>query len=89
MRFDSSIFWHHWDVVPWQQQLGENRVYARALEQLGFVTAWVCEHHLWHDGNFACTPNPIITNADLAHTSKNPRRTEFGTDVMPRFGEAP
>ena len=71
MRFDSSLFWHHWGRVPWQQQLEENRVYVRALEDLGFVTAWVCEHHLWHDGNFACTPNPIITNADLAaHTSK-------------------
>ena len=69
MRFDSSLFWHHWGRVPWQQQIQENRTYVQALEQLGFVTAWVCEHHFWHDGNFACTPNPILTNADLAaHT---------------------
>lgn len=70
MRFDSSIFWHHWGRVPWQQQLNENRLYVQALEQLGFTAAWVCEHHFWHDGNFACTPNPILTNADLAaHTT--------------------
>tara|TARA_Y100000588_G_scaffold374048_1_gene448661 strand:+ start:131 stop:1273 length:1143 start_codon:yes stop_codon:yes gene_type:complete len=71
MRFDSSLFWHHWGRVPWQQQLEENRIYAKALEELGFEAAWVCEHHFWHDGNFACTPNPILTNADIAaHTSR-------------------
>ncbi len=70
MRFDSSLFWHHWDRIPWQQQIEENRIYVRALEQLGFKAAWVCEHHFFHDGNFACTPNPILTNADLAsHTT--------------------
>jgi len=70
MRFDSSLFWHHWGRIPWQQQIEENRIYVRALEQLGFKAAWVCEHHFFHDGNFACTPNPILTNADLAsHTT--------------------
>ena len=73
MRFDSSLFWHHWDRVPWQQQIQENRTYAQALEQLGFSAAWVCEHHFFHDGNFACTPNPILTNADLAAHTKTIR----------------
>ena len=73
MRFDSSLFWHHWGRVPWQQQIDENRIYVRALEDLGFTTVWVCEHHFWHDGNFACTPNPILTNADLAAHTKTIR----------------
>ena len=71
MRFDSSIFWHTKQVIPWHIQVDEYREYGRALEALGFTTAWVAEHHLWHDGFFSTATNPIMTGLDIAlHTKR-------------------
>ena len=71
MRFDSSIYWHIGELVPWHQQVQEYREYGKALEELGFTTAWVAEHHLAHDGYFSTATNPILTCADIAlHTNR-------------------
>ena len=71
MRFDSSIYWHTGEVVPWHQQVQEYREFVTSLEELGFVTAWVAEHHLAHDGYFSSATNPILTGLDMAlHTKK-------------------
>ena len=72
MRFDSSIFWHTKKVIPWHIQVDEYREYGRALEALGFTTAWVAEHHLWHDGFFSTATNPIMTG--LGHSPYTPKR---------------
>ncbi len=71
MRFDSSMYWHIGELVPWHQQVQEYREYGKALEELGFTTAWVAEHHLAHDGYFSSATNPILTGADIAlHTNR-------------------
>ena len=71
MRFDSSVYWHIGEIVPWHQQVQEYREYGKALEDLGFTTAWVAEHHLAHDGYFSSATNPILTGADIAlHTNR-------------------
>jgi len=46
MRYDGSLYWHLGKRVPWTQQVSDNREYARAMEQLGFTTAWSAEHHV-------------------------------------------
>ena len=77
MRFDSSIFWHTKKVIPWHIQVDEYREYGRALEALGFTTAWVAEHHLWHDGFFSTATNPIMTGLGHSFTHQN---VEGGTE---------
>ena len=60
MRFDSSIYWHTKKVIPWHIQVDEYREYSRALEDLGFETAWVAEHHLWQrTGSFPPPPTRL------------------------------
>lgn len=73
MRFDGSLFWHPGVPTPWDKQVEENREYAKLMEHLGFTTAWSCEHHLWHDNYFACTPNSILTSLDIASHTKHLR----------------
>ena len=81
MRFDSSIFWHVGEVVPWHQQVQEYREYGKALEALGFTGAWVAEHHLWHDGFYSTATNPILTGADIALHTKNLRVGQSPTSI--------
>ena len=81
MRFDSSIFWHIGELVPWHQQVQEYREYGKALEDLGFTTAWVAEHHLAHDGYFSSATNPILTGADIALHTKRLRVGQSPTSI--------
>jgi alkanesulfonate monooxygenase SsuD/methylene tetrahydromethanopterin reductase-like flavin-dependent oxidoreductase (luciferase family) len=70
MRFDSSIFWNHLEVVPWSQQVGQARAWTQALEALGFTGAWSSEHHFMH-GVLGSPANALLAGADvLSHTSK-------------------
>ena len=73
MRFDGSLFWHPGVPTPWDKQVEENREYAKLMEHVGFTTAWSCEHHLWHDRRFACTPNSVLTCLDIASHTKHLR----------------
>ncbi len=81
MRFDSSIFWHTKKVIPWHIQVDEYREYGRALEALGFTTAWVAEHHLWHDGFFSTATNPIMTGLDIALHTKTLKVGQSPTSI--------
>jgi alkanesulfonate monooxygenase SsuD/methylene tetrahydromethanopterin reductase-like flavin-dependent oxidoreductase (luciferase family) len=84
MRFDASLFWHPFVPIPWPTQVAENREYAQALEQLGFSTAWSCEHHLWHDRNWACTPNSVLTSLDVANHTTNLRVGQSPVSIVDR-----
>ena len=81
MRFDSSIYWHTGEVIPWHKQVQEYREFTIALEDLGFTTAWVAEHHLAHDGYFSTATNPILTGADIAFHTKTLRVGQSPTSI--------
>jgi alkanesulfonate monooxygenase SsuD/methylene tetrahydromethanopterin reductase-like flavin-dependent oxidoreductase (luciferase family) len=69
MRFDASMFWHHYRAVPWHQQVDQSRTWCKALEGLGFTAAWSSEHHFGASTS-GSPPNALITALDvLNHTT--------------------
>ena len=43
---------------------------AKALDENGFDTMWMAEHHFQPEG-YECIPNLIMLNVHLAHLTKN------------------
>ena len=69
MRFDSTPYYHLGTPYPWDTLVDEMRQEARLMEQGGFTTAWIAEHHFAWDGWLATSPNPLMLGQDLAaHT---------------------
>jgi alkanesulfonate monooxygenase SsuD/methylene tetrahydromethanopterin reductase-like flavin-dependent oxidoreductase (luciferase family) len=52
-------------VLPYRQLLENATEQTRLIEQCGFDTVWMGEHHFGHEG-FDIHPNPIITATHLA-----------------------
>ena len=50
MRFDSTPYYHLGTSYPWDTMIDEMREEARLLEQGGFATVWIAEHHFAWDG---------------------------------------
>ena len=71
MRFDSTIYSHVGEKYPVDKIVDEIREIAKLLDEAGFTTVWIAEHHFWHDGWHTAPPNPILLNADVAaHTQR-------------------
>ena len=78
MRFDSGLYAHAGDVATYPQ-VDEWRDEAKLLDEAGFTTVWVAEHHFFWDGWATPTPpNPILAGADLAAHTKNIRIGQCG-----------
>ena len=71
MRFDGGLYAHAGEVETYPQ-VDEWRAEAKLLDQAGFTTVWVAEHHFFWGGWATPTPpNPILAGADLAaHTDR-------------------
>lgn len=71
MRFDSTVYYHFGEVYPWDKLTDEFRDIAGLLDQAGFTTVWLAEHHFSWDGWNRAMTNPILVGADLAaHTER-------------------
>ena len=71
MRFDSTVYYHFGEVYPWDKLTDEFREIAGILDQAGFTTVWLAEHHFSWDGWNRAMTNPILVGADLAaHTQR-------------------
>ena len=71
MRFDGGLYAHAGDVSTYPQ-VDEWRDEAKLLDEAGFTSVWIAEHHFFWDGWATPTPpNPILAGADLAaHTQR-------------------
>ena len=71
MRFDGNVYYHPLEVYPHDQLTREWRETASLLEQGGFTTCWLGEHHFWYAGHHVACPNPVLVGMHIA--AANPR----------------
>ena len=82
MRFDSSPYYHVGERYPWEKLVDEMHEEVRFLDDSGFTTVWLAEHHFWHDGWYTSAPNPVLIDADFAARTKRLRVGQCGV-VLP------
>ena len=82
MRFDSTVYYHFGEVYPWDKLTDEFREIAGILDQAGFTTVWLAEHHFSWDGWNRAMTNPILVGADLAAHTKRIRVGQCGV-ILP------
>ena len=82
MRFDSTVYYHFGEVYPWDKLTDEFRDIAGLLDQAGFTTVWLAEHHFSWDGWNRAMTNPILVGADLAAHTKRIRVGQCGV-ILP------
>ena len=73
MRFDGNVYYHECEPYPEHKLLGEWADTARVLDQGGFTTCWLGEHHFWYSGYPVACPNPVLVGLHLASITKNLR----------------
>lgn len=73
VRFDGNVYYHELEVYPEDKLFDEWRETAITLDQGGFTTCWLGEHHFWHRGYPVACPNPILVGLHLASVTKNLR----------------
>ena len=82
MRFDSTVYYHFGEVYPWDKLTDETRQIACLLDQAGFTTVWLAEHHFSWDGWNRAMTNPILVGADLAAHTRQIRVGQCGV-ILP------
>ncbi len=73
MRFDGNVYYHELEPYPADRLFDEWRETAQVLDQAGFTTCWLGEHHFWHDGYPVACPNPVLVGLHLASVTENIR----------------
>jgi alkanesulfonate monooxygenase SsuD/methylene tetrahydromethanopterin reductase-like flavin-dependent oxidoreductase (luciferase family) len=73
MRFDGNVYYHECEPYPVDVMVDEWRETAVMLDQAGFTSCWLGEHHFWYDGYPSATPNPILVGMHLADATKRLR----------------
>jgi len=73
MRFDGNVYYHELETYPADRLFDEWRQTAVMLDQAGFTTCWLGEHHFWHRGYPVACPNPVLVGLHLASVTKNLR----------------
>ena len=73
MRFDGNVYYHECEPYPEDRLMDEWRTTAHFLDQAGFTTCWLGEHHFWHSGYPVACPNPVLVGLHLASVTKNLR----------------
>lgn len=77
IRFDSAIYTHVGEDYPWQEVVNEVRQQAEFMDEAGFTTMWLAEHHFWYDGWYRCPPNALLMGADVAANTERLRVGPF------------
>lgn len=73
MRFDGNVYYHELEAYPADRLFDEWRETAQVLDQAGFTTCWLGEHHFWHDGYPVACPNPVLVGLHLASVTEKIR----------------
>ena len=73
MRFDGNVYYHEREPHPEHKLLTEWADTAPALDQGGFTTCWLGEHHFWYSGYPVACPNPVLVSLQLASITENLR----------------
>ena len=71
MRFDGNVFYHPLERYPHDTLTREWRETAKVLDQGGFTTCWLGEHHFWYAGHHVACPNPVLVGMHII--AANPR----------------
>ena len=71
MRFDGNVFYHALERYPHDVLTREWRETATLLDQGGFTTCWLGEHHFWYAGHHVACPNPVLVGMHIV--GANPR----------------
>lgn len=82
MRFDSTLYYHFGEEYEWETLIGEFRDWVQVLDQGGFTTAWLAEHHFAWDGWTRAPTNPILLGSSLISGTKNLRVGQCGV-ILP------
>jgi alkanesulfonate monooxygenase SsuD/methylene tetrahydromethanopterin reductase-like flavin-dependent oxidoreductase (luciferase family) len=82
MRFDSTLYYHFGEEYEWETLIGEFREWVGMLDQGGFTTAWMAEHHFHWDGWTRAPTNPILLGSGLISDTKNIRIGQCGV-ILP------
>ena len=70
MRFDGNVYYHECEPYDDYKLLQEWADTARVLDQGGFTTCWLGEHHFWYSGYPVACPNPVLVGLHLASITK-------------------
>lgn len=73
MRFDGNVYYHECEPYPEDRLLDEWRETAHVLDQGGFTTCWLGEHHFWYSGYPVACPNPVLVGLHLASVTEKLR----------------
>lgn len=65
MRFDGNVFYHALEQYPHDVLTREWRETATLLDQGGFTTCWLGEHHFWYAGYHVACPNPVLVGMHI------------------------
>ncbi len=82
MRFDGNVYYHELEQYPADKLFDEWRETAHLLDQGGFTTCWLGEHHFWHKGYPVACPNPVLVGLHLASVTKNLRMGQ-SANILP------
>ena len=82
MRFDSTLYYHFAEPYEWEKLIDEFEEEVKFLDEAGFTTAWIAEHHFSWDGWFRATTNPILVGSHLAANTKKLRVGQCGV-ILP------
>ncbi|MBT6204405.1 MAG: LLM class flavin-dependent oxidoreductase [Rhodospirillaceae bacterium] len=84
MRFDGNVYYHELEAYPAEKLFDEWRETAITLDQGGFTTCWLGEHHFWHKGYPVACPNPILVGMHLASVTKTLRMGQ-SANILPDY----
>ena len=73
MRFDGNVYYHECEPYPDNLLMQEWRETAQHLDQAGFTTCWLGEHHFWYSGYPVACPNPVLVGMHLASVTERLR----------------
>ena len=73
MRFDGNVYYHECEPYSDNRLMAEWRETAQHLDQGGFTTCWLGEHHFWYSGYPVACPNPVLVGMHLASVTEHLR----------------
>ena len=73
MRFDGNVYYHQGEPYPHGKMMREWTETAKLLDQGGFTTCWLGEHHFWGKGYPVACPNPVLVGMHLASATNRLR----------------
>src|SRR5688572_12041377 len=85
MRFDGNVYYHILEPYPVDVMADEWRETAMFLDQTGYTSVWLGEHHFWGGPEpTAATTNPVLVGCDLAAHTKRLRVAQSAC-VLPDY----